>query len=158
MYKAILVPLDGSKEAEAILPHMENIAQCKDIGQGQQTQVILLHVVERVFSPESPYNSLLDIETKDEAERREKTNKAGRYLAVQRAKLRQQGFIVKMRIELGPIVETIIDVAEQEDVDLILMTSRGRRGLARMFHGSIASGVRRQADRALLLICPQEMD
>jgi len=26
MYKTILVPLDGSKRAEAILPHVENLA------------------------------------------------------------------------------------------------------------------------------------
>lgn len=28
MYKAILVPLDGSKRTEAILPHVENLGHC----------------------------------------------------------------------------------------------------------------------------------
>ena len=28
MYKKILVPLDGSKRAEAILPHVKNLALC----------------------------------------------------------------------------------------------------------------------------------
>ena len=40
MYNTILVPLDGSKRAEAILPHVEELAQRCD------AKVIFLHVVE----------------------------------------------------------------------------------------------------------------
>ena len=40
MYNYILVPLDGSERAEAILPHVEELAKRYD------AQVILLHVVE----------------------------------------------------------------------------------------------------------------
>lgn len=40
MYKTILVPLDGSPRAEAILPHIEELAQC------HQSEIILLRVVE----------------------------------------------------------------------------------------------------------------
>ena len=42
MYNSILVPLDGSKRAEAILPHVENLA-----GRYGAT-VIFLRVVELV--------------------------------------------------------------------------------------------------------------
>jgi nucleotide-binding universal stress UspA family protein len=40
MYHTILVPLDGSKRAEAILPHVEELAQRND------SKVILLRVIE----------------------------------------------------------------------------------------------------------------
>ena len=40
MYKKILVPLDGSKRAEAILPHVEEMAH------RFEAEVILLQVVE----------------------------------------------------------------------------------------------------------------
>ncbi len=40
MYKTILVPLDGSKRAEAILPFVESLAEC------YRAEVILLPVIE----------------------------------------------------------------------------------------------------------------
>ena len=40
MYKKILVPLDGSKRAEAILPHVEELAY------NFEAQIIFLHVIE----------------------------------------------------------------------------------------------------------------
>ena len=45
MYKKIVVPLDGSKLAECVLPHIENIAK----GSGTE-EVILITVTERVAS------------------------------------------------------------------------------------------------------------
>jgi nucleotide-binding universal stress UspA family protein len=46
-------------------------------------------------------------------------------------------------------------VADREQADLIAMASHGRTGLARVFYGSVASGVLNQADRPLLLIRTQ---
>jgi nucleotide-binding universal stress UspA family protein len=40
MDRRILVPLDGSKRAEAILPHVEGLATCLD------AEIILLRVFE----------------------------------------------------------------------------------------------------------------
>lgn len=42
MYSTILVPLDGSKRAEAILPHVETLAKCFN------SKLILLNVLEPV--------------------------------------------------------------------------------------------------------------
>jgi len=43
MYKTILVPLDGSKRAEAILPHVEELAQ------RYGAKIIFLQIVEDVL-------------------------------------------------------------------------------------------------------------
>ena len=43
MYHAILVPLDGSKRAEAILPHLEELAR------RYEARVIFLQVIEPVL-------------------------------------------------------------------------------------------------------------
>ena len=48
MYKRILVPLDGSKRAEKILPHVEDIAT-----QSKAT-VILLEVIEPAWPASRP--------------------------------------------------------------------------------------------------------
>jgi nucleotide-binding universal stress UspA family protein len=39
MYEKILVPLDGSQSAEAVLAHVKQLAQCTGY------EIILLHVV-----------------------------------------------------------------------------------------------------------------
>lgn len=44
MYKKILVPLDGSKRAEMILPHVEDLAGI------YQAEIILLNSIEHFFS------------------------------------------------------------------------------------------------------------
>ena len=58
----------------------------------------------------------------------------------------------KSFVEQGPVVGTILNVAEREQVDLIAMASHGRTGLARVFYGSVAAGILQQVDRPLLLI------
>jgi nucleotide-binding universal stress UspA family protein len=54
--------------------------------------------------------------------------------------------------EVGPVVSTILCVAQREAVDLIAMASHGRSGLSRAFYGSVAAGVLNQVDRPMLLI------
>jgi nucleotide-binding universal stress UspA family protein len=58
MYNKILVPLDGSKRAEAILPHVEQLAL------GYQAKVILLQVIEYqiVTSMEGAFATVTDQE------------------------------------------------------------------------------------------------
>ncbi|HUV92071.1 MAG TPA: universal stress protein, partial [Anaerolineales bacterium] len=65
---------------------------------------------------------------------------------------RQKGIQAKSFVEQGPVVKTIINVAEREGVDLIAMASHGRSGLSRVFYGSVAAGVLNQVARPLLLI------
>jgi len=145
MYKAILVPLDGSKRAEVILPHVEELAQ------HFEAKVILLEVVEPSTPLTTPQGTLMDIEAVDrEAEYAEN------YLASLQGELSTRGLSVTRYIEYGPVVETIISVAEREDADLIAMASHGRTGLARVFYGSVAAGVLQRIDRPLLLIRSQE--
>jgi nucleotide-binding universal stress UspA family protein len=50
------------------------------------------------------------------------------------------------------VIDKICKVAEQEKADLIAMTSHGRTGAARVFYGSVASGVLHRIDRPLLII------
>jgi nucleotide-binding universal stress UspA family protein len=52
----------------------------------------------------------------------------------------------------GPIVRTIINIAQQEEADLIAMASHGRTGLSQVFYGSVAAGVLHAVDRPLLVV------
>lgn len=146
MYKRILVPLDGSERAEAILPHVENIASC------YQATVILLQIVEPSVIYTSPYDTYPELSL-DEAEQRAEQVEA--YLEGVEKRLRSQGIETQRRAEYGPVVLTILDVAASEDINLIAMASHGRTGLARVFYGSVASGVLNRIDRPLLLVRAQ---
>ena len=142
MYNTILVPLDGSKRAEAILPHVEDLAR------RYGDTVIFLRVVEPL-----PLNVGLEgahTVLWDELERR--TKQAESYLAALQGEYREKGIEVRMRVVRGSPVEAIIETAEREGVDLIAMASHGRTGLPRVFYGSVAAGVLHRVDRPLLLI------
>jgi nucleotide-binding universal stress UspA family protein len=143
MYRKILVPLDGSQRAEAILEHVENLAT------HYSSTVVLLQVVEPNVIFSSPYDAYPELNL-DEAERR--VAEVDGYLAKRQAELGEKGIDAQRRVEYGPVVLAILDVAAAEEVDLIAMASHGRTGLARVFYGSVTSGVLNRIDRPLLLI------
>ena len=148
MYKKILVPLDGSKRAEAILPHVEQLAL------KYQAKIILLHVIEYrpVVSAEGAFVPLTGQELEQTMERAET------YLAGIRGEFQEKHVETQTYITQGRIAKEIIKLAAQQAVDLIAMASHGREGLARVFYGSVAAGVLQNVDRPLLIIRSQSLE
>jgi len=146
MYKKILVPLDGSSRAEAIMPHVEDLASCYGAA------VILLQISEPTIAYTSPYDAYPELNI-DQSERR--AEEADSYLSGWVEKLADKGIETICRNEHGPVVMTILDVADDEDADLIAMASHGRSGLSRVFYGSVSAGVLHRVDRPLLLVRSQ---
>jgi nucleotide-binding universal stress UspA family protein len=56
------------------------------------------------------------------------------------------------RVEYGRPVETILNIANDVKANLVAMASHGKGGLARVFYGSVASGIVNRIDRPLLVI------
>lgn len=143
MYKKILVPLDGSKRAESILPNVEELSRC--LG----SYVVFMQVLEPTATMVSPYD-MVPYYDSEEMERRSK--EASIYLAGIAGEFREKGIQAKEVVVQGPVVRSILDVANQENVGLIAMASHGRSGLARVFYGSVAAGILQQTDRPLLIV------
>ncbi len=143
MYQKILVPLDGSKRAEAILPHVEEMAL------RYEARVVLLQVEEEIFK--LGYTEYVDVSSYEQV-RLEQRKKTEVYLAGVQGELREKGLDVKKLIVSGPVVPAILEAAAREDADLIAMASHGRGGLARAFYGSVAVGVLHRVDRPLLIV------
>ena len=142
MYDTILVPLDGSRRAEAILPHVEGVAR------SMGAKVLLLTAVEhKVFVDAEGIRSQID-----EGDYERRTKEANAYLENLETGIRAKDIHVEYRVEFGPAVESIIKVAEEVEAGLIAIASHGRSGLARVFYGSIAAGLLNAIDRPLLLI------
>jgi len=143
MYHTILVPLDGSKRAEAILPHVEQLAQ------SYGSVVILCQVVELVprgVGPDGAHLMLAATELDQVIEDAES------YLAGWQAKFQKLGLNAKTQVAHGCPPDAIIEVAETENADLIAMASHGRTGLSRVFYGSVAAAILNRVDRPLLLV------
>lgn len=139
MYRKILVPLDGSERAEAILPHVEDLARRYD------AQVIFLRVIEPITTMELTWAvepQLTDEQMKD----------ARSYLSGIKAQFSDKGIRADTLVTFGLVVASILEVSKTENVDLIAMASHGRSGLSRVFYGSVAAGVLHGVDRPLLLV------
>jgi nucleotide-binding universal stress UspA family protein len=142
MYKTILVPLDGSKRAENILKHVEQLAFCYG------AKVIFLQILK---IPTRVDYSILDPKLY-ERHLDDQLREAKKYLDGHKGQFMEKNIESKSRAVYGPVVKEILRVAEQEKADLIAICSHGRGGLSRLFYGSVASGVLNRADRPLLVI------
>ena len=143
MYKKILVPLDGSARAEAILPYVEDLARF------YRAKVLLLRILELepflLGSPAAYYQF-------DLKRYQLRAEEAETYLGDLCAKLRQKGIEATMQIVDGTPVPEILNVAAREAIDLIAIASHGRTGLDRAIYGSVAAGILHGTDRPLLII------
>jgi len=143
MFEIILVPLDGSKRAEAILPHVEALSHC--VG----AQVVLLQVIEPVLLPYDPQGYMPEMDVERTEVRRQE---ASAYLEEVAARLKGAGVDVRIRIEEGPVVETILELCAVDKPRLIALASHGRTGLARAFYGSVTDGILHQCTCPLLVV------
>ncbi|WP_054857396.1 universal stress protein [Vulcanisaeta sp. JCM 16159] len=137
----ILVGYDGSKAGDKALDYAINIARSFN------AKLYIIHVIEEgkiTIAPDSSmYPALID-----------SMEKQGRDLlnrAVERA--RNLGVDVEGLLEVGTdAAETIINVANNLNVDLIIVGSRGLRGLTRFLLGSVSEKVVRYANRPVLVV------
>jgi len=148
MYKKILVPLDGSKLAECVLPHVGGLAACLP-----GVEVILVSVTERIsgFRVMDDYSQPLGERLVPEAVGKE-DREARKYLDRIAKTLEGKGIKVLTEVLMGKPAEEIALFATNEGCDLIVMASHGRSGPSRWTHGSVAEKVFRTNCAPLLMI------
>jgi len=148
MYNKILVPLDGSKRAEAVLSHAEEMAN------RYGAEVIFLRVEELYVMLE--WDEVVDLaKCHEKFDTRKKASES--YLAKLKTEFRDKGIQADARVVYGPVVKSILTTAEEMDVDIIVMASHGLSGLPRTFYGSVTAGVLQKIDRPLLIIRTRRM-
>jgi nucleotide-binding universal stress UspA family protein len=145
-FRHILVCLDGSPLAEQVLTPILTLARA------MQAQLTFLRVVPpshlalETLALEQLLNQVENIE-RDSAEV---------YLRQLLGHLPLGELNVKAETILGPPPESIIDYAQENQVDLIAMSSHGRSGVSRWVYGSVAEKVLRGAGCATFIIRGQE--
>jgi len=76
------------------------------------------------------------------------------YLKALKNQYEKKNIKTKYFVNLGSVVQNIIETANNESVDLVLIASHGRSGLQRVFFGSIAAGVLNRIELPLMVIRP----
>jgi nucleotide-binding universal stress UspA family protein len=144
MYKKIMVPLDGSKLAECVLPHLEAFIKGFNI-----SDVILVSVVEPARSYRGEYIISPEMLTKMESEAK---SFAKDYLGKIVNRLKHEGTALHAEVIVGRVTESIANYAVKNDIDLILIATHGHSGVTRWVRGSVADKILRSADVPVLMV------
>lgn len=139
MYRQILVPLDGSRFAEAALPLALDVSRRTGAA---------LHLV----TVQEPIPSFAYDEWEAAA-----TDWSEDYLAnvVERIGDRAGG-TVTTALRSGPVVERLGEELREVEADLVVMATHGRGMLSRAWLGSVADAFLHHCHRPVLLVRPDE--
>lgn len=147
MTTQILVPLDGSPLAEQAL------ACARTLGRGLPAELVLFRAVS---IPPDTREVLDDAGLKAAALMEQLEAEANDYLRKVAGQLQDAGLSVRQVVRRGPAAEVLLDYAEQQDIQQIVMTTHGYTGISRWTHGSVAERVLQSARVPVLLMRAQE--
>jgi nucleotide-binding universal stress UspA family protein len=141
----ILVPLDGSKQSETLLPYIKNLAS------ELKSKIILLHVISQPYQIYTGTEGVVEVcYTREELKM--KRVDAKNYLERLGRLCIGKGIIFSTQVRVGEAAEEIIKLAEKHNIDLVAMSTHGRSGFSRWEHGSIADKVLHAGNTPLLLV------
>ena len=153
MYKKILVPLDGSELAECVLPHVEELA-----GSGLVKEIVLLRICQPPdLIADYPESKNKTWEKHVEQLTSNVQQQCSLYINDVEQSLKDKGFKVKAESRLGKPADEIVNYANKNKIDLIVMASHGRSGISRWAYGSVAEKVVRKAPCPVLTVRPKQV-
>jgi nucleotide-binding universal stress UspA family protein len=143
MYKKILVPLDGSPVAEAVLPHAEALAKAEN------AELIILRVP---IIPVSEYIALDPVVAS--TVRKDIRDEAAAYVTKTVETLKKDNIKVTGLTKEGSVPDVILEVAEETHADMIAMSTHGLTGVKRWLMGSVADKIVHHTHIPVMLIHP----
>jgi nucleotide-binding universal stress UspA family protein len=145
MYRHIMVPLDGSKLAECVIPHAQAIAKGCSI-----VTVTFIRVVEPLHLRGGAESRLSAGVRKMLEEDNMKVAKE--YLDQWRQQFQSEGIDAQSEVPLGNVVDTLVDFGKKKEVDLLILATHGRSGISRWAWGSIADRLLRSACMPVMMV------
>jgi nucleotide-binding universal stress UspA family protein len=145
MFKRILVCTDGSENAT----HAAQTAA--DLAWKLGAEVTLLSVVNPAPLL-APYTIAVEAAPDAEAIFEFAAENQKTVLCTAAEPFEREGVRIKTRGEMGQPVDIILNVAEEEKSDLIVMGSRGLGGFKRLMLGSVSDGVLHHAHCPVLIV------
>lgn len=143
--KTLIVPLDGSQEAEQVLPHVLALAK------GLELKVMLVQSLPIDWIMYNEYGAYIQGHYETAAAQLEQN--AIDYLKGAAKALSRKGVAsVNTKFVHGHPATAVIDLAQDMEGSLIAMTTHGRSGVGRWVLGSVADKVVRQAGSPVLMV------
>jgi nucleotide-binding universal stress UspA family protein len=140
MYKKIMVPLDGSKLAECVFPHVESLVKAGQVGEVVFTKVAETYGFSLMSgeNPPKPEDIVrFDSEAKAAAEK---------YVQAVADRVKTTGVTVRGEVLIGRPSVKLAEYANDGGFDLVMIATHGRSGPSRWVWGSVA-------DRLLRAVC-----
>ncbi|MFP8951995.1 universal stress protein [Natrialbaceae archaeon A-arb3/5] len=146
MSQTVFVPVDGSAAAEAALEHAHK--------QFPDANLLLLYVANPMadYSRQRAYPGYT---ADDEYASERKKGEAVLESAIDRL---PTGSSVETDLVVGEPARTIVDYADENDVNHIVIGSHGREGVARYLLGSVAENVVRRSAVPVTVVRPPGSD
>lgn len=144
--RRVLVPLDCSPRAECVLPLATALARAHDAA------LILAHVVPEPEVPRRLPPSAEDLAVASQLTERNR-REGERYLGGLRDRLVEQKVRVGTRLVASSRrAQAIRAMADDADVELVMVSAHGRTGDARDRYGNVAARLFEQATRPLIVL------
>lgn len=144
MYHNIMVPVDGSSfSREAVLHGLRIASRCG-------ANLRLVRVAVSPFTLGSPDGYAIE----SEGLRQQRASALADLYSIAVECRSHTTVNVTASLETGPVVDALVGYARRHDVDLIVMRSHGRKGLARVWFGSVADKLIRDSGIPVLVVRP----
>jgi nucleotide-binding universal stress UspA family protein len=143
MGQHVLVPVDGSEEAEKAFEYV--------LDELPEPRVTVIHVVNPVSSFGYGGDEYFDVELYRDQVNRQR-DRGEELLAEVRDAAGDRGVDVETVLATGRPAEEILAAIEAEGVDHVVMGSRGRSGVGRVLFGSVAEAVTRRASVPVTIV------
>jgi nucleotide-binding universal stress UspA family protein len=127
--KTLVVPLDGTRSSEVIIPHALDLAKQK----GTESEIVLVHV----DNPEKPLPGNIDRE---------------KYLANMVERVKREGIRARAELLKGDPASAIISYIEGHPADMVVMSTHAHRGLTTMVFSSVLESVLHMVKKAPILV------
>lgn len=155
IYSKILVPYDGSKHAEKALNKAVNLAKLI-----KGSEIIILNVIEEILTPPSGFRTRIrHFKTGEDTTlstyfRDLQTDM--RYKMINTLEKIKQKYenSVKIRtvVLVGSAEDKIVEYANRQNVDLIVMGSKGLKGISRLLMGSVSRHVSEKVKCSVMIV------
>jgi nucleotide-binding universal stress UspA family protein len=142
--RTMVVPLNGSRLAEGVLPHVTSIAKQRSA----ETDVVLVYSDPNTAAT----NSLAAVQRAEENRAAMKS-----YLDDVAKRLKESGVNARAEILMGDPANTIYNYVKSNPTQLIAMATHGQSVLSRMIFGSVTENLIRLIKKTpILLVHPTE--
>jgi nucleotide-binding universal stress UspA family protein len=155
VYRRILVPVENEEHQEPALAHALRLASsvCTGQNEAQATRAtIILAWIVPVVASEEYFFKQMQVEPGSSGARRQAQGEA--FLERASTMLRNAGAQVQTKVVITPLApeQAILDLATEQEVDLILMATLPQSAVGRFLLGSVGDKVRRRSPLPVLFV------